>query len=243
VAAITRSRNEIDLFAVGDDGRVYTAWWRDGDGWSSADGRWDSIGGDFAASAPVAAITRSRNDIDLFAVGDDGRVYTAWWRDGDGWSSGDGRWDSIGGDLPDGAPLTAISRSRDAIDLFAVARDARVSTAWWREGDGWSSAGRGFSPIGGDFAVDEPVTAITRSDDEIDLFVTGGDGRVYTAWWREGAGWSSANGDWNSIRGSFPAAAPVAAIARTRDHLDLFATGDDGGVGTSWWRDGNGWSP
>ena len=84
-----------------------------------SESRWPSIGGLFGAGAPVAAITRSNKNIDLFATGNDGRVYTAWWREGDGWSSADdGRWSSIGGEFPASAPVTAITRSNNDIDLY-----------------------------------------------------------------------------------------------------------------------------
>ncbi len=246
VAAVSRSRNDIDLYATGNDGRVYTSWWRDGDGWSSADdGRWSSIGGAFPRDARVTAITRSRNDIDLYATGSDGRVYTSWWRDGDGWSSADdGRWSSIGGAFPDGAPVAAVTRSDKNIDLFATGNDGRVYTAWWRDGAGWSSADDGrWSSIGGVFPPGAAVTAITRSNNDIDLYATGNDGRVYTAWWRDGAGWSSADdGRWSPLGAALPAGAPVTAITRSRKDIDLYATGDDGHVGTTWWRDGDGWT-
>ena len=82
-----RSRNDIDLYLCGNDGRVYTAWWRDGAGWSSADdGRWSPLGAVLPAGAPVTALTRSRGDIDLYATGNDGHVGTTWWRDGEGWT-------------------------------------------------------------------------------------------------------------------------------------------------------------
>ena len=211
---------------------LYTAWWNDGNGWSSADDdRWiSSIGGSFPPGAPIAAITRLPNDIDLFICDSDGRVYTAWWRDGDGWSS----WEAIVDSFPDAAPIAAMTRSSNDIDLFICDSDGRVYTAWWRDGDGWSS----WESIGGTFPSGAPVTALSRYDNAIDLFVCGGDGHVYTAWWNDGNGWSS----WADIGGTFPDAAPIAATTRSRDDIDLFICGSDGRVYTAWWRDGDGWS-
>ena len=61
---------------------------------------------------PVAAVSRAPENIDVFAIGNDGRVHTAWWRAGENWSgidadaNGDGQldrngaWDSLGGSSP-----------------------------------------------------------------------------------------------------------------------------------------------
>ena len=197
---------------------------------------WPSIGGTFGDGAPVAAVERTDNNLDLFVCGNDGRVYTAWWNDGNGWSSADDdRWkSSIGGSFPPGAPIAAITRSPNDIDLFICDSDGRVYTAWWRDGDGWSS----WEAIGGSFPDAAPIAAMTRSSNDIDLFICDSDGRVYTAWWRDGDGWSS----WESIGGTFPSGAPVTALSRYDNAIDLFVCGGDGHVYTAWWNDGNGWS-
>ena len=73
----------IDLFGVGEDGRVYTAWWR-GSSW----GGWALAGnGIFNQRTPIAAVSSASGLIDLFAVGENGFVYTASWRGSnwDGW--------------------------------------------------------------------------------------------------------------------------------------------------------------
>ena len=45
-----------------------------------------------------------------------------------------------------------------------------------------------------------------------------------------------------TMLGLVGAAAPVSAVARTPDNLDLFITGNDGRVYTSWWVAGSDWS-
>jgi hypothetical protein len=70
IAAVSRRANHIDLFAVGADGGVYTAWWNEG--WQD----WSQLGeARFAEHTPITALTREANHIDLFAVGRDGGVY------------------------------------------------------------------------------------------------------------------------------------------------------------------------
>ena len=42
-----------------------------------------------------------------------------------------------------------------------------------------------LAPHGGFFPPGAPVTAISKSPNSIDLFITGNDGKVYTEWWYE----------------------------------------------------------
>ena len=65
--------------------------------------------------------------------------------------------------------------------------------------------------------------------------ICGNDGRVYTSWWYAGQDWSGIHDNWRSIGGIFPNGAPVGAVARSPDNLDLFICGNDGRVYTSWW--------
>jgi hypothetical protein len=86
------------------------------------------------------------------------------------------------------------------------------------------------------------VAAVSRNPNQLDLFITGGDGVVYTSWWSAGSDWSGINNNWRKIGGFFPPGAPVAAVSRNPDQLDLFIFGNDGSVYTSWWTAGFDWS-
>ena len=61
-----------------------------------------------------------------------------------------------------------------------------------------------LAPIGGFFPPGAPVTAISKSPNSIDLFITGNDGKVYTSWWYAGSDWSGINNNWRPIGGLFP---------------------------------------
>ncbi len=64
----------MDIFAVSDDGKMWSAWW---------DGNWHDwfpiFNATFEPGAPVTAITRNPNQMDIFAVRGDGKVWSAWW--------------------------------------------------------------------------------------------------------------------------------------------------------------------
>jgi hypothetical protein len=74
------------------------------------------------------------------------------------------------------------------------------------------------------------VTALSPSPGQIDLFICGSDGGVYTS--------QSTNGgqtwiEWAHIGGVFSPGAPVTALSPSSGQIDLFICGSDGGVYTS----------
>ncbi|WP_255294263.1 M12 family metallopeptidase [Bacillus toyonensis] len=242
VSAVARGPMNLDLFVVGNDGQVYTSWWHDGIDWSSITDNWRPLGGSFPVGAPVSAVARGPMNLDLFVVGNDGQVYTSWWHDGIDWSSITDNWRPLGGSFSAGAPVSAVARGPMNLDLFAVGNDGQVYTSWWHDGIDWSSITDNWRPLGGSFSVGAPVSAVARGPMNLDLFVVGNDGQVYTSWWHDGIDWSSITNNWRPLGGSFPAGAPVSAVARGPMNLDLFAVGNDGQVYTSWWHDGIDWS-
>jgi hypothetical protein len=238
ITAVTRNPGQLDLFVCGNDGRVYTSWWYQGQDWSGVNDNWRSIGGIFPAGAPVAAVARTPNNLDLFICGNDGRVYTSWWYLGADWSGINDNWRSIGGFFPAGAPLAAVARTPNNLDVFICGNDGRVYTSWWYLGVDWSGINDNWRSIGGVFPAGARISAVARTSNNLDLFICGNDGRVYTSWWYQGVDWSGVNDNWRSIGGFFPAGAPVAAVARTPNNLDVFICGNDGRVYTSWWPAG-----
>ena len=97
MAAVSRTANHIDLFAVGLDRGTYSAWW---------DGEWHEwfrlAERSFEPNAPITAVSRKLNHIDLFAVGPDGGAYSTWWDNG---------WHAWFPDRISGSPRTTSSIS------------------------------------------------------------------------------------------------------------------------------------
>ncbi len=242
LAVTSRNPGNLDLFITGNDGVVYTCWWYAGSDWSGVNNNWRPIGGFFPVGARVSATTRNAGNLDLFITGNDGVVYTSWWYDGSDWSGVNNNWRPIGGVFPVGAPVSALAKSPDSIDLFVTGNDGVVYTSWWYAGSDWSGVNSNWRPIGGFFPVGAPVAATSRNPGNLDLFITGNDGVVYTSWWYAGSDWSGVNNNWRPIGGFFPAGAPVSALAKSPDSIDLFVTGNDGVVYTSWWYAGSDWS-
>ncbi|QFZ17471.1 M64 family metallopeptidase [Saccharothrix syringae] len=230
VTAVSRAGGHLDLFTVGTDNRVWSAWWDVSSGWSS----WFRIGTlTCRPGSTVTAVSRYDDHLDLFTTGSDGRVMSTWWHAGSGWAD----WFHLaGGVAANGATVTAIARYRDHLDVFTVGTDNRVWSTWWDDRGGWA----GWFRVGTLTArPDSTVTAVARHPDQIDLFTTGSDGRVVSTWWNARGGWA----DWFHVSGGVASAgSPVTAIARFDHHLDLFTIGTDNRVWSTWWDAASGWA-
>jgi hypothetical protein len=70
--------------------------------------------------------------------------------------------------------------------------------------------------------------------------VTGNDGAVWSTWWEASPGWQPWFLVHNEVK--MQRGATVTALWRSNDtHLDLFATGTDGAVWSTWWEASPGW--
>ena len=143
VTSTVRRQDNLDIFQVDSGGAIRTAAWELGflDGWHG----WWPIGDiHVPAGAPVHAVVRSQDHLDIFVTDNAGVVRTAAWEPGfhDGWH---GWWELAGGRAAPGAAVTAVSRSTNKLDVFVVGTDGRVWTAAWEPGflDGW----HGWWPI------------------------------------------------------------------------------------------------
>jgi hypothetical protein len=257
VTSVNRSRDQIDLFAVGFDGGVYSTFWNPDGGWFD---RWfrliDSNFGDQFTVPPQSELTvlsRFPTHLDLFGVGRDSAVYSTFWDASSGWFN---HWFRLADEnFPDGfkipvrSAVSSLTRFTDHIDLFVSGFDGGVYSTFWDASSGWfnhwfrladTNFGDGFTiPPGA------PVSSLTRFRDHIDLFVSGRDGGVYSTFWDANSGWFNhwfRLADTNFGDGfTIPPGAPVSSLTRFRDHIDLFVSGRDGGVYSTFWDASSGW--
>jgi hypothetical protein len=230
VTAVARYAGHLDLFTVGTDNRVYSAWWDAASGWSS----WFVIGNLLCRpGSTVNVVSRYSDHIDLFTTASDGRVMSTWWDVRTGWAS----WFQVGGGVAvAGATVTAVARYPFHLDLFTVGTNNQVYSCWWDERTGWQP----WFPIGSLLCrPNSTVTVVARFPDQLDLFTTASDGRIMSTWWNARTGW----GNWFQVSGGVSSAgSPVTAIARYSNHLDLFTIGTDNRVYSTWWHEGQGWA-
>jgi len=240
--AVNCGTEQLIVFFVGNDGNVYTSWWNGASDWTGLDG-WYYLGnGTFPFNGVVGAVSSNSDRIDLFITGSDYQVYTLGRAETDGDWSEVVPWQGIGGGGgPSRPPVSVVSRYSGQLDAFFCGDDGHVYTSAWSAGGTWSGL-NGWRDIGGVFPANAPVAAVSRNPMQLDLFICGNDGHVYTSWWDGASDWSGLNG-WRDIGTSgFPAGAPVAAVSRNPMQLDLFVGGNDYNVYTSWWDGASDWS-
>jgi hypothetical protein len=230
VTAVSRRPNFIDAFVVGTDGGAYTCAWEPGRGWRG----WWRIGtATFPPGSMISAVSRSLDHLDVFATDTAGRVLTAAWEPAfaDGWH---GWWDLKGGRAKPGSPVAAVSRSANKLDVFVVGTDGGCYTAAWEPAftDWWHGWWRIRDAV---FPLGAPLTAASRSADKLDVFGTDAARKVITAAWEPAFadGW---HGWWQIRNGLGQPGAPVTAVSRSADKLDVFVIGVDNRTYTAAWE-------
>lgn len=230
VTAVARYARHLDLFTVGTDNRVYSAWWDAGSGWNG----WFPLGDlECRPGSVVNVVSRYCDHLDLFTTASDGRIMSTWWNASTGWAN----WFHVqGGVAAPGATVTAIARYPFHLDLFTVGTDNQVYSCWWDERTSWA----GWFPLPGvQCGPDATVTALSRFPDHIDMFTAASDGRIVSNWWDVRTGWAN----WFQISGGVASpGSPVTAIARYSHHLDLFVIGTDSRIYSTWWDVATGWA-
>lgn len=230
ITSVARYAGHLDLFTVGTDNRVYSAWWDRSSGWHG----WFPLGNLLCRpGSTVTVVSRYNDHLDLFTTAADGRTMSIWWNASTGW----GEWFHVqGGVAAVGATVTAVARYPFHLDLFTVGTDNRVYSAWWDDRSGW----HGWFPIGGLLCrPDSTVTVVSRFPDQLDLFTTASDGKIMSTWWNARSGWAA----WFQVAGGVASAgSPVTALARYSNHLDLFVIGTDNRIYSTWWHEGGNWA-
>jgi hypothetical protein len=249
---VSRTPNNNDAFWVDDHGGLNTVF-QQGPyfGWKTKNivapgfrvGRfW--IPSILPSNAQMSAISRSPTNLDVFAIGSDGNVYTSYWNGGSGVDSqGLPNWaapfstttkacvnttTSCAGSGQPGGPIASVARWNGSIDVFYIGKDGGVWTTFWDESHDWttmelygpsSRIQYGAAPAAGGAGI----TATARTTNNMDLFFIGTDGGLWTSAWTAGAKW----GTWEIMgtRGAGLPGAPVSAVSRQPSALDVIFQG------------------
>src|SRR5262249_53965176 len=138
------------------------------------------------AGAAVTAVSRHPNKLDAFVVDNAGRTLTAATDDGFDHGPWRGWWEIQGGRAKPGAPIACVNRRPDRLDIcvvgggggiYTAAWDPHVANAAWR---GWWRIGTVTAPQG------SRIAAVSRSPDNLDIFVVDVNGNVMSAAWQTG---------------------------------------------------------
>lgn len=237
-SAVSRSSNSLEVFATDIDGIVWAVRWQAGEYARNWD-RWRRLLPDIGGSGVrVEVVSRDSQKLDIFAIGSDRVAYTAAWEEFRNNSQWQGWWKLPNLALADNAPVTAVSRHPDKLDVFAVGADGGVYTAGWdrnqanQQWRGWWRIGDLKAPAG------TRISAVARDQNKLDIFVVGGDGKVYTAAWDVNMANQQWRGWWTILDAHVPPGGSVTAISRHPNKLDVFIVGSNQGAFTASWEGG-----
>jgi hypothetical protein len=142
---------------------------------------WQKLGGRLAAGSAPAVTSWAENEMQVFAIWDDGQLWDSYW-DGAAWHE----WHPHGGELV-GSPA-ACSWGPERIDVFARGADGGLWHRWYVPA-GWQDWERLDLEIASDPA------ACSWGPNRVDVFGRGPDGElVHAAWDGDGRGWSYERG-------------------------------------------------
>jgi hypothetical protein len=243
IAAVSRSPNNLDLFVIGMDNAVWTTYWNSHDGWNP--NGWFQIHPETKfdhTTQKLAAIARSPNNLDLFVIGFDNVVYSAYWSPASNW----GGWFQLHPETKfdhTRQQLAVVSRTPNNLDLFVIGFDNVVYSNYWSAAGGWNPGG--WFQLHPETKFDhttQQLSVVSRSPNNIDIFVIGFDNVVYSIAW-------SAAGGWSGFFQLHPETKfdhteqKIASVSRTPNNLDLFVIGFDNVVYSNYWSAAGGWNP
>jgi len=245
VTTVARTPDNLDVFWVAPNGSVMTQWWV-----AAADGGWGEHGpafpiapaGSARPGAPIAAVARTADNLDVFWVRPDGVVASQWWAAAPGAGWGDHGPFNIAppGSAEEGSAIAVLARMPDHLDVFWVTRDGAIGSNWWTAAPGTSWADHGSFRIApaGSARPGSALAALARTPDNLDVYWVTPDGAVASNWWFAAPGASWADHGWFTITppSAVASAGGITATARTPNNLDVFWVAPDGSVGTQWWH-------
>jgi hypothetical protein len=110
LAAVSRGPENLDVFVIGFDNHVWTTFWNEQDGWGAGpNGHFFPLPGRAVfdhEKQQLAAASRGPENLDVFVIGFDNRVWTTFWNDQTGWDRNpDGQVNPDGHFFPVGPPF------------------------------------------------------------------------------------------------------------------------------------------
>ncbi|MFF4346932.1 galactose oxidase-like domain-containing protein, partial [Streptomyces sp. NPDC001530] len=198
IGAVSRNTDKIDIFWAGADGAINTHFFSELKPWAEHQPFTLVPGGSplaAAAGTPIGAVSRNTDKIDIFWAGADGAVNTHFFSELKPWAEHQ-PFTLVPAGSPlstvSFAPISAVSRNTDKIDIFWAGADGAVNTHFFSELKPWAEhqpfiVVRGGSPVAA--LASSAVASVSRGHDKIDLFWAGPAGSVHSLWWTEADGW------------------------------------------------------
>ena len=246
VTAAANTESHLDLFMIGANGVAQTIWWDRSEPAGYRPQGWLAIHAEtqFPPGAHVSAVWTNEDHLDLFAVDATGTVRSIWWDRSEPAGYRPQGWFAIHAEtqFPPGAPVTALRRNKDHLDLFAADVTGTVRTIWWDRAESAGYRPQGWLAIhpATRTAPGGHVAAQWATENHLDLFIASTDHTVSSIWWDRNEPSGYRRDGWFPIGAErrFEPGAVVAALwvpGPQKNHLDLFTVDQAGIVTSIWW--------
>lgn len=249
-AAVSRRFDQLDVFWIGPERQVASQWWNGSPHSSWSDHAWFSAT-EPGVAAPIqqaAVVARRPDQMDVFYIAQDGAIGSQWWNAAKGmnWSNHAAFTVSPAGVARSDSAIAAVGRTADHLDVFWTGSDGAIQSQWWDSAPGmnWSDH-QAFSLTPPNAAGDgSGLAAISRAPDQLDVFWVGPSGAICSQWWNgvSGKNWADHTAFAVTPPGVARLDSPVAAVARTPEHMDVFWINPDGAIASTWWDSAPGMS-
>jgi hypothetical protein len=236
--------NETDLFAVGSTGQLSIFHVLGGGVWGAAPPigpvSFPPTGQAFAPPGAPLAVSQqfgAPNQIDVFVVGNDGRLHVFWSQNGSGWG-GPSRVSELGFAAPPGAGVAACQRFGVAnqTDVYVVDNNGQLNVFSVVGTDAWTASQKigaaGFAPPGARVAASQQYGLAGQTD----VFLVDNTGQL-NVFWIEGASnvWKGPRAiggpGFSAPSGAAIAVSPHAGVA---NQTDVFVVDNAGQLNVFW---------
>ena len=216
--AFNRTQSRFGLFGT-DLGSTFEhegkLWFLFGDTWPTP----------FTQCGGVAAVSRSKEHMEVWGVDENGLVRSFWYWNG--WQDSYVLRRSSG--FAKCAGIASVSRAPQHMEIFAVGEHGALEGKWFWE-DEWKDW---YTLEGASFSQTAGIAAVSRTAQHMEVFVVGEDGFIRGKWFWDG--WK----DWYTFDDPrLSQTAGLAAVSRAPQHMELFVVGEDGFIRGKWFWDG-----
>ena len=227
----------LEVFLVGTDGKLYTSYETSVNGstlWSG----WTSLNGAWSATGSLTVRNNADGRMQLFMISPtDSQLYTNYqvavngsWS---GWSSLNGAWSLTGS-------IAVRSNADGRMQVLLVGTDGQMYTNYETSTNA-SAAWSGWTSLSGAWPANDTLGINNNADGRLEVFLIGGDGKLYTNYETSvnGTSWSG----WVSLSGSWPSNKSLAVANNADGRMQIFSTGSDNQLYTNYQVAANGsWS-
>lgn len=215
--AISRHPDDISVFAMGKEDKLYFRYWSAAAPWTTP---WQDLG--TGPTADLAAIARNAGSIDVFSRTINNTLIHKSWSTTGGWSA----WTDLGA-ITTGPAVT--SRGSDHLQVFSGGTGNKLMARTWRSATGWAA----WEDLGGN--ITSTPSAVSRDTNNTAVFARGSAGNLVLRQWNNSSGWAA----WQDLGGSFSGV--PAADARSAQNIDVFVRNGSSLLSIQW-SAASGWS-